>query len=570
MWLINVSTLSLELFYGESIPKYAILSHTWEDEEVTFKEFNKAAKNPDHAVRQKAGYAKILAACARARRDEHQYVWVDTCCIDKTSSAELSEAINSMFEWYQQSEVCYAYLSDLSLHKPDATDPNSSSQLALDTALRKCRWFTRGWCLQELLAPRRLVLVNKHWRTIGRRRSLAPLISNITGVPAAVLDTSNSDMIFTRPIADRISWISKRQTTRIEDMSYSLLGILQVNMPMLYGEGHRAFRRLQEEVIKKYNDLSIFSWVGDPLASGFMPALARSPTDFPLTGDIEKKGGGGLGSLTTQFSITNQGITFPAAPLKYRKKAGGYRHHYFIKLDYNGGDEARGRLYLQKIGPGLFVRLHDNIERREAFRGIHECTAIREPVCILDNLTGPAFKGIERWDRYALRLCWKPWNKYDDGLWHIRDVEPMAHWDVAGRQFLQWIGPSEYCCVEFVPGTQTTNPEAKHFLLELYAGDASGSKFSIRTVTARVSRGDKRNRLPLFMFTGREAQSASSSHGGPASDANSNRITIAGYDISVDVRLVSEEGQQPYHLVYIDWEEAALTASGLASALPEI
>jgi hypothetical protein len=145
-----------------------------------------------------------------------------------------------MFGWYRQSQVCYAYLSDFML---DTTD-NASQQDQFEAEFRQCRWFTRGWCLQELLAPRYIRFFNQKWQEIGAKSSMGRLISDITGVPEAVLLVPPRKDIQEFPIAARISWIAKRHTTRIEDMSYSLLGILNVNMPMLYGEGQKAFLRL--------------------------------------------------------------------------------------------------------------------------------------------------------------------------------------------------------------------------------------------------------------------------------------------------------------------------------------
>ena len=309
MLLINTSTLLLEPFYGDEIPPYAILSHTWADGEVSFPEFMQLSETKNDRITSKAGYLKISATCERARNDGHCYAWIDTCCIDKTSSAELTEAINSMFGWYRQSEVCYVYLKDFML---DTADVPSREQF--DAEFRKCHWFTRGWCLQELLAPGKLHFFNQKWQEIGTKSKLRQLISDITGVPETVLRVPPRKDIQEFPIAARISWIAKRHTTRIEDMSYSLLGILNVNMPMLYGEGQKAFLRLQEEIIKKYNDLSVFAWNGKASASGFMPVLAPLPSCFEINpsdkhSSLRRYSGRQLGDrLSTQFSLTNQGV----------------------------------------------------------------------------------------------------------------------------------------------------------------------------------------------------------------------------------------------------------------------
>ena len=130
---------------GDDIPQYAILSHTWGAEEVTFGDLI------DGTGKSKAGYDKIRFCAQQAANDGLQYFWVDTCCIDKSSSAELQEAINSMFRWYQNAAKCYVYLSDVSIRKRKASD--WSSDYTWESAFRSSRWFTRGWTLQELLAP---------------------------------------------------------------------------------------------------------------------------------------------------------------------------------------------------------------------------------------------------------------------------------------------------------------------------------------------------------------------------------------------------------------------------------
>ena len=241
MWLINTSTLLLESFYGDEIPAYAILSHTWGTDEVSFQEFQTAKTAPTGNITEKAGYRKIVATCDRAKEHNYPFVWIDTCCIDKSSSAELTEAINSMFHWYQQSRVCYVYLSDS--QSLDGLDFRAAPQ-EFCAVFGQCRWFGRGWCLQELLAPPNLLFVDWKWDDIGTKDELRGFISTITEIPVALLRMPPTMSICDCPVADCISWIAKRRTTRIEDMAYSLLGILGVNMPMLYGEGTASFIRL--------------------------------------------------------------------------------------------------------------------------------------------------------------------------------------------------------------------------------------------------------------------------------------------------------------------------------------
>ncbi|KAI3540569.1 HET domain-containing protein [Colletotrichum filicis] len=245
MRLLNVETRRLQEFFGE-VPRYVILSHTWGNDEVTFQDLDRS----DHT--KKRGYTKIDGICCLAARNGFKWVWVDTCCIDKTSSAELSEAINSMYKWYKDSSTCYAYLEDVQ----QGDDPSS-----FDRQLCDSRWFTRGWTLQELLAPETVEFFDAAWENLGTRSSLAPKIESITKIPTDFLERNEeSPAIRSAKIAMRMSWAARRQTTRVEDIAYSLLGIFDVNMPLLYGEGGKAFERLQIEIMKQSSDDSILAW----------------------------------------------------------------------------------------------------------------------------------------------------------------------------------------------------------------------------------------------------------------------------------------------------------------------
>lgn len=245
MKLLNCKLLQIEEFHDERIPKsYAILSHRWEEEEVTYKDL----KAPGLGV-TKAGWTKINDFCRIALDNGYEWGWVDTCCIDKKNLTELTEAINSMFKWYANSSVCIAYLSDITPEKH----------------IEDSLWFTRGWTLQELIAPSRIMFYNKNWDFMGTRDALSDAIQRRSRVDKEILDDAGSirnitSMLSRIPIARRMSWASGRITTREEDRAYSLLGIFSVNMPMLYGEGSRAFIRLQEEIAKENNDLSLFAW----------------------------------------------------------------------------------------------------------------------------------------------------------------------------------------------------------------------------------------------------------------------------------------------------------------------
>jgi hypothetical protein len=272
MRLLDSRTLTFqEFFHEESRPEYAILSHRWEEDEVTHKDMRKHRA----LAEKKKGFAKIQSCAERAREDGYNYFWIDTCCIDKASSAELSEAINSMFRWYRNAAVCYVYLSDVGTLPKDLGDDWHAWAVS---EFEQSAWFLRGWTLQELIAPRSLIFYARDWSSLGTREGLAYSIEATTGVPHHVLTTAD---LSNTSLALRMSWAAKRQTTRIEDNAYCLLGLFDINMPMLYGEGHRAFIRLQEEIIKTSDDMSIFAWV-DPDASfaTYSGLLAKSPSCF--------------------------------------------------------------------------------------------------------------------------------------------------------------------------------------------------------------------------------------------------------------------------------------------------
>ena len=200
---------------------------------------------------RKLGYWKIQRACEEAIKDGYNYLWADTCCIDKSSSVELSEAINSMFRWYKESEVCYAYLWDVTDEDDvqDVQDENSH--------FRASSWFLRGWTLQELIAPSRLSFFGQHWQYLGTKSSMRERLAQITGIDE---NTLGGAPLRNSSTAQKMFWASKRQTTRIEDTAYCLLGIFDIHMPLIYGEGERAFQRLQEEIIRRSTDHSIFAW----------------------------------------------------------------------------------------------------------------------------------------------------------------------------------------------------------------------------------------------------------------------------------------------------------------------
>ncbi|KAE9976979.1 hypothetical protein EG328_002306 [Venturia inaequalis] len=259
MRLLNSTDLCFEEFpIATDHPAYAILSHTWGEEEITFED----VKRGKNYFENKKGYTKLEGCCRQAREDGYKWVWIDTCCIDKSNSVELAEAINSMYLWYKKSCVCYAYLSDVQI-----IDSFSSS-----------RWFTRGWTLQETIAPDCLEFYSKDWHALGTKRSLHLSISAITGIPEAVLSGVSHDSF---PVAQKMSWAANRTTSKPEDMAYCLMGIFHVNMPMLYGEGgSEAFHRLQRGIMEIIEDHTLFTWQRRDDQPDNLGFLANSPSAF--------------------------------------------------------------------------------------------------------------------------------------------------------------------------------------------------------------------------------------------------------------------------------------------------
>lgn len=270
MRLLSTDRAELHEFVSpEAVPgAYAILSHVWDNDEQTLQETRRlqdecaALKlNPrDHAS------PKIRGACALAEEHGYDWLWVDAPCIDKSSSAEVSEAINSMYWYYSLAEVCYAYLKDVSTG--DVFDQPTKKEF------KDSRWHQRGWTLQELIAPRIVIFLSRDWRLLGTKAELADLIEGITRIPASLLRLETQMARFS--IAQRMSWAANRQTTRQEDEAYCLLGIFGIQMPALYGEGMRAFYRLQEEIMRRFPDTTLFAW--QPTS----PAIERSdlPTSY--------------------------------------------------------------------------------------------------------------------------------------------------------------------------------------------------------------------------------------------------------------------------------------------------
>lgn len=240
-------TFGLDIFSEPTIPPpYAILSHTWgsDSEEVTIKDIM------DGTGSDKAGYKKLRFCGNQAKADGLDYFWVDTCCIDKSNEMELRTAINSMFRWYENAIRCYVYLADVSVNTQDG----KISHVEWQSAFRSSRWFTRGWTLQELLAPKMVIFYTRDYVRLGDKISLVQDIYKITGIAVEALQGCSLTEF---SIDERFKWAEKRQTTIEEDIAYCLLGIFDISLPLIYGERRaNAMRRLRREIMDKESENS--------------------------------------------------------------------------------------------------------------------------------------------------------------------------------------------------------------------------------------------------------------------------------------------------------------------------
>lgn len=301
MRLLHAESHVLESFFEPDVPPYVTLSHRWEDDEVLFGDIGKPSWE------HKKGFLKLHLVCQKALEASYKYVWIDTCCIDKSSSSELSEAINSMFRWYRNSRFCYAYLSDIMV-TPEEQDITQSI------------WFNRGWTLQELIAPPQVYFYDRDGSYIGNRRQMAFQLSRKTRIQENMLSgyVEVEEALSEFTTAQKMSWAAGRKTTRTEDRAYSLLGIFGVNMPLLYGEGENAFVRLQEEILRTGTDLSLLSWslIDDEWIHPDRGLLARSPDDFHGCDTIVQAfPTPGLVSEETSFAMTNKGLQIKNPPI---------------------------------------------------------------------------------------------------------------------------------------------------------------------------------------------------------------------------------------------------------------
>jgi hypothetical protein len=253
MRLLSRSTdhnhIQLTSFNDDDVPPYSILSHTWiEGQEITYQDLMA------DIGKERSGYNKIQFCVDKAAEEGVQYSWVDTCCIDKSTSDELSTAINSMFRWYQRAVKCYVFLSDV--HTPGKLTDAQASRTTWESAFRRTRWLERGWTLQELLAPGIVEFFSNEGTRLGDKITLEQDIHQVTKIPFAALRRQARLSEFS--IDERISWAAQRTTLKKEDKAYCLLGILGVFLPLIYGEGeYYALQRLREEAEKRQTNQSM-------------------------------------------------------------------------------------------------------------------------------------------------------------------------------------------------------------------------------------------------------------------------------------------------------------------------
>jgi hypothetical protein len=247
-------------------------------------------------------FVKLVKFCEAALRCKCDYVWLDTGCINKQSSTELEESIRSMFSWYRNSHICIVHLSETAKPYTMRVDP----------------WFTRGWTLQELLAPKVIKFFSKSWRPLTAKPNdkipdaelgvaLWKSISEITGIPDVELLNFEPGIINVR---ERMVWVSRRQTTRIEDMAYCLIGIFNIPLSIAYGEGQMAFHRLQVEIVERSHDRGLFAWSGSPSPHNSMFAVGPEAF-FPLEGSLFTAGEEVAGFTDPTFALTNYGLRIP-------------------------------------------------------------------------------------------------------------------------------------------------------------------------------------------------------------------------------------------------------------------
>ncbi|KAL8951481.1 MAG: hypothetical protein Q9222_002535 [Ikaeria aurantiellina] len=339
MRFLNATTLEFESVADSELHlvqnEWAILSHRWgaDEDEISYDDIQHSRD-----LSTKISYGKIRGFGQKAVSESCKHCWIDTACINKQNSSELSEAINSMYQWYRDSKVCIVYLEDV------PSKPFSESE-----------WFTRGWTLQELIAPESVTFYDREWNKIGTKADLMAELVKRTGIPEGILN--HTTRLSACSIAQRISWAAERRTTRVEDSAYSLMGLFDIYMPMIYGERDKAFLRLQEHIIQKSKDESIFAWPMDfpGHTMTYSGAFAPSPLAFSGCGDIIQMDG------SRGFSETNGDLCIWSKRRPYSVEGysvGGYR----IMLHCTKASLHGDRIFIlvaRTSAPNEYVRVRD-------------------------------------------------------------------------------------------------------------------------------------------------------------------------------------------------------------------
>ncbi|CAF9942023.1 hypothetical protein IMSHALPRED_003159 [Imshaugia aleurites] len=367
MRLLDTATLDFAEFSG-AIPKYAILSHRWGKIEVSYKQLRQRP-----VLQDSPGLAKIEEFCRLAAGRSIRWAWIDTCCIDKRNSAELSEAIMSMYKWYEFSAECYVHLADFEISSRELSLKNQSAESfwhipegwpSIRDSFSKSSWFTRGWTLQELIASSKVVFYDSHWNEIAPLKQVYRDVAEVTriGENWLVEDARHAS------VATRMSWASCRETELGEDMACCLLGFCNVNMPPMYGEGGEiAFYRLQTEIMKTSDDESLFAWTSDQGGSGL---LAAHLSYFANSGGITMETHAGSESRPP-YHMTNKRleIAIPKKDFKLFSEGDG-TVRFFLRCSRASNINA------QKCDKAFYIELSLLMGQRSAIRT--ECAELKE------------------------------------------------------------------------------------------------------------------------------------------------------------------------------------------------
>ncbi|KAF7534084.1 hypothetical protein G7054_g6541 [Neopestalotiopsis clavispora] len=452
---------------------YAILSHTWgrqlkeeadgtlvwggEDDEILFADVGKT----DTSEKKPDAWKKIQKACQAAQQQQCNYLWVDTCCFNKESSAELDESINAMFAWYQQSKVCLVYLADLEVDSVQVQEDDE----------KQCRWFKRGWTLQELIAPKKVDFYNRDWKKVGSRDKLVDILHEITEIDCEALTGEVSCLSFT--VAQRMKWAACRDTKRPEDRAYSLLGLFGVQMSLIYGIGAKAaFHRLQKEIIQTTTDMTVFAW--NPSKSSddspdrssqedgpFSSMLADSPDQFEESPEMKSM------ELEGHFSITNRGVSLDASTLRIVPKGTQeYKHESIQESNHESNQQSRQELnaqtrhplvfligytdkhdhmicfgvYLQKIGSANYARCGGyDLAMFKEDKKIYALKPVPRHQCYITISRQEAQSSLDKSHRRAIAVQEKYNSKSSEPKWSMKvlDQIPERIWDYQKRVFFR-------------------------------------------------------------------------------------------------------------------------------------